>query len=48
MVEAGGVDGCTHEATLSVDAQSLSAHQYLLCRIGDELNKVLPLGGRAV
>lgn len=48
VVEAGGVDGCTHEAALSVDAQSLSAHQRLLSRIGDELKKVLPLGGRAV
>lgn len=48
VVEAGGVDGCTHEAALSVDAQSLSAHQHLLCRIGDELSKALSLGGRAV
>lgn len=48
VVEAGGVDGCTHAAALSVDAQSLSVHQHLLCRIGDELNKALLLGGRAV
>lgn len=48
VVEAGGVDGCTHEAALSVDAQSLSAHQHLLCRIGDALNEALLPGIRAV
>jgi len=41
VVGAGGVDGCTHEAALSVDAQSLSVHQHLLCHIGDALNKAL-------
>ena len=41
VVGAGGVDGCTHEAALSVDAQSLSVHQHLLCRIGNALNKAL-------
>lgn len=48
VVEAGGVDGCTHEGALSVDAQSLSTHQHLLCRIGDELSKAQSPGGRAV
>lgn len=48
VVEAGGVDGCTHEAALSVDAQSLSVHQHLLCGIGDALNSTLFPGIRAV
>lgn len=49
VVAAGGVDGCTHKSALSVDAQSLSAHQHLLCRIGDALNESLFLDdGRAV
>lgn len=49
VVAAGGVDGCTRESALSVDAQSLSEHQRLLCRIGDALNESLLLDdGRAV
>lgn len=48
VVEAGGVDGCTHEAALSVDTQSLSVHQHLLCRIGDALSEALLPGVSAV
>lgn len=37
VVAAGGVDGCTHEAALSVDAQPLSSHQSLLRRVASAL-----------
>lgn len=38
VVASGGVDGCTREAALSVDALPLSVHQELLRRMEDALD----------
>lgn len=43
VVAAGGVDGCTHAAELTVDAQPLASHQALLRRIADALRAAAPV-----
>lgn len=44
VVSSGGVDGCTHRQTLTVDDQPLSDHQLLLCRIGDAVTEAARQG----